>query len=604
MRRLVALTLAALCLHGAQAADERSEVPEVRIGVLAYKGSDAVQQDWSYVTRHLQASVPGIRFVLADYDQAGLTRAVQSQSIAFAITSSGHYVALEHSDGASRIATLESPWTDSPRQAIGSAIVVRNASPLHDLADLAGKNVMAVAPDAFGGYQIAARELLEAGIDPAHDFSSLRYSGFPSQQIVEAVRSGRMDAGIVRTCLLEQMVTRGEVQADELRVITTRPIPGFRCASSSRLYPDWPFVALRQTPPALAKKVALALLAMPRTSEGYSWTVPSDYQIVDELFRELRIGPYAYLNKLTFETALRRYWGWMLLVLALLVAWAVHTVRVEYLVSRRTEQLRAAQHQQRALEEQARQRQATLDHTARLAILGEMASAIAHELNQPLAAIGNFARGMARRIAAGRLDAAPLLDGAQEIATQSERAGAIIRHIRAMAQKRPAHSTPFALALAVEQAVALFCAAHPQANISWRHDAASPDPRVLADPQQVQQVLLNLLKNALDAQVENDNPGHAIGVLLHRENGACTVAVRDAGCGLEAAQMARLFEPFFTTKTEGLGLGMSLSKSIIESFGGSLSAHANADAPGLTVWFRLPEDTGMEAHKENQEETP
>lgn len=603
MRRLVALALAIL-LSPAHAGTALPEVPEVKIGVLAYKGSDAVQQDWSYVTRHLQASIPGVRFVLADYDQAGLTRAVQAQAIAFAITSSGHYVALEHSDGASRIATLESPWTDSPRLAIGSAIVVRSASPLHDLADLAGKNVMAVAPDAFGGYQIAARELREAGIDPAHDFASLRYSGFPSQQIIDAVRAGRMDAGIVRTCLLEQMVARGEVQAGELRVITTRPIAGFRCATSSRLYPDWPFVALRQTPAALAKQVALALLAMPRTADGYSWTVPSDYQIVDALFRDLRIGPYAYLDKLTFETALRRYWGWMLLILALLVAWAVHTVRVEYLVSRRTEQLRAAQHQQRALEEQARQRQATLDHTARLAILGEMASAIAHELNQPLAAIGNFARGMARRIAAGRLDAAPLLDGAQEIATQSERAGAIIRHIRAMAQKRPAHSTPFALADAVEQAVALFRAAHPQASIDWRHGGAVLDARVLADPQQVQQVLLNLLKNALDAQSENGNPQHAIGVLLHRENGACTVAVRDAGCGLEAAQMARLFEPFFTTKAEGLGLGMSLSKSIIESFGGSLSAHANADAPGLTVWFRLPEDSAMHAGQEQYKETP
>ena len=603
MRRLVALALAIL-LSPAHAGTALPEVPEVKIGVLAYKGSDAVQQDWSYVTRHLQASIPGVRFVLADYDQAGLTRAVQAQAIAFAITSSGHYVALEHSDGASRIATLESPWTDSPRLAIGSAIVVRSTSPLHDLADLAGKNVMAVAPDAFGGYQIAARELREAGIDPAHDFASLRYSGFPSQQIIDAVRAGRMDAGIVRTCLLEQMVVRGEVQAGELRVITTRPIAGFRCATSSRLYPDWPFVALRQTPAALAQQVALALLAMPRTADGYSWTVPSDYQIVDALFRDLRIGPYAYLDKLTFETALRRYWGWMLLVLALLVAWAVHTVRVEYLVSRRTEQLRAAQRQQRALEEQARQRQATLDHTARLAILGEMASAIAHELNQPLAAIGNFARGMARRIAAGRLDAAPLLDGAQEIATQSERAGAIIRHIRAMAQKRPAHSTAFALADAVEQAVALFRAAHPQASIDWRHGGPALDARVLADPQQVQQVLLNLLKNALDAQSENGNPQHAIGVLLHRENGACTVAVRDAGCGLEAAQMARLFEPFFTTKAEGLGLGMSLSKSIIESFGGSLSAHANADAPGLTVWFRLPEDSAMHAGQEQYKETP
>ena len=169
MRRFLLFALTALCLLGAQAADELPEVPEVRIGVLAYKGADAVQQDWSYVTRHLQASIPGIRFILADYDQAGLTRAVQSQAIAFAITSSGHYVALEHSDGASRIATLESPWTDSPRQAIGSAIVVRSASPLHDLADLAGKNVMAVAPDAFGGY-------LGGQIDLRFHFENWKYA--------------------------------------------------------------------------------------------------------------------------------------------------------------------------------------------------------------------------------------------------------------------------------------------------------------------------------------------------------------------------------------------------------------------------------------------
>lgn len=580
MRRLFFLAVFTLAASFASAAD----LPEIRIGVLAYKGADAVRQDWSYVTRHLQASIPGVRFVLADYDQAGLTRAVHTQAIDFAITSSGHYVALEHSDGASRIATLESPWTDSPRRAIGSAIIVRQSAPLHDLADLKGKNVMAVAPDAFGGYQIAARELQEAGLDPARDFASLRYSGFPSQQIIAAVRSGAADAGIVRTCLLEQMVAQGQLPAAELRVITTRPIAGFRCATSSRLYPDWPFVTLRQTPPALAKQVAQALLAMPRTAQGYSWTVPSDYQIVDELFHELRIGPYAYLNQLTFDAALERYWGWMLLLLALLVAWAIHTVRVEYLVSQRTQQLRT-------LQEQARQHQATLDHTARLAMLGEMASAIAHELNQPLAAIGNFARGMVRRIEAGRLEQTPLIDGAQEIAAQSERAGGIIRHIRAMAQKRPTQSTAFVLSDAVEQAIILFRITHPHAQIIAETKAQA---QVQADPQQVQQVLLNLLKNALDAQVENGNPGHTIGVQLQHANDACTVSVRDAGCGLDEAHFPRLFEPFFTTKAEGLGLGMSLSKSIIESFGGVLSAQTNGDGSGLTVWFRLPAAPRME----------
>ncbi|KVW90698.1 hypothetical protein ABW22_16370, partial [Thiobacillus denitrificans] len=120
------------------------------------------------------------------------------------------------------------------------------------------------------------------------------------------------------------------------RVLAPIDIRGLPCQTSSRLYPDWPIAALRHTPAELSRQVAIALLRMPRTAEGYSWTIPSDYQVVGELFQELRIGPYAYLRLWTFEGVLRRYWGWMLLILALLVTWAVHTVRVEYLVSQRT----------------------------------------------------------------------------------------------------------------------------------------------------------------------------------------------------------------------------------------------------------------------------
>ena len=121
----------------------------VRVGVLAYKGADAVQQDWSHVRNWLDATIAGHRFILLDFDQAGLTRAVHEQTVDFALTSSGHYVALEHSDGASRIATLESPWALSPRQSTGSAIVVRADAQMRTLADLAGKHVLAVDPDAF-----------------------------------------------------------------------------------------------------------------------------------------------------------------------------------------------------------------------------------------------------------------------------------------------------------------------------------------------------------------------------------------------------------------------------------------------------------------------
>lgn len=586
--RLGVFLMGVVLLLQASLADA-SNATTVRIGVLAYKGAEAVQEDWSYVRNWLVATIPGHRFILLDFDQAGLTRAVHERTIDFVITSSGHYVALEHSDGASRIATIESPWALSPRQSIGSAIVVRNDARLHTLADLAGKHVLAVDPDAFGGYQIAARELLEAGVDPEHDLANLQFTGFPVQKIVYAVHAGRADAGIIRTCLLEQMIRSGEIGAGELRVLAPIATQGFQCQTSSRLYPDWPIAALRHTPAELSKQVAIALLAMPRTADGYSWAVPADYQVVDELFRELKIGPYAYLRQWTFEGVLRRYWGWMLLILALLVVWAVHTVRVEHLVSQRTRALRDAQEEQRRMAEEAHMRQATLDHTARLAILGEMASAIAHELNQPLAAIRNFARGMARRITAGRLEPAPLLDGTNEIVTQSERAASIIRNIRAFAQKRASEQKSVDLIAVLGEAIALFTGTHPQARVIWQPDATQP-AKVMADPVKIQQVMLNLLKNALDAQQTAGHAQEPIEVRFRVEASAYLITVRDSGCGLKPEQFARLFEPFFTTKPEGLGLGLSLSKSIIESLGGTLSAMANDDNPGLAVWFSLPRE--------------
>lgn len=573
-------------------AGANNAVATVRIGVLAYKGADAVQQDWSHIRTWLDAAIPGRRFTLLDFDQAGLTRAVHEQSIDFVITSSGHYVALEHSDGASRIATIESPWALSPRQSIGSAIVVRADGPVHALADLAGKHMLAVDPQAFGGYQIAQRELLEAGVDPESDLASLQFTGFPIQKIVHAVRAGRADAGIIRVCLLEQMIRSGEIKAGQLRVLAPVAGAGKACQSSSRLYPDWPIAALRHTRAQLSKEVAIALLRMPRTADGYSWAVPADYQVVDQLFREIKVGPYAYLRLWTVEGLLRRYWGWLLLLFALLAAWSVHTVRVEHLVSQRTRALRAAQEQQCRMSEEALVRQATLDHAARLAILGEMASAIAHELNQPLAAIGNFARGMARRITAGRLEPAPLLQGTDEIVVQSERAANIIRNIRTFAKKRAFERKPVDLMPVLDDAIALFASTHPEARMIWRSATAAGPATVMADPLQIQQVMLNLLKNALDAQHTAGHAYEAIEVQFRAEARSYLVTVKDCGCGLPAEQFARLFEPFFTTKPEGLGLGLSLSKGIIESLGGTLSAVANDNNAGLAVCFCLPADEG------------
>ena len=579
---LASLLFAPVCVADAGAA------PPVRIGVLAFKGSKEMTQDWDHLASWLESRIPERRFILLPFDQNALTAAVQSRAIDFILTNSGHYIALEHGEGANRIATLESPQALSPSQSIGSAIIVRKEAQIRTLSDLAGKRVEAVAADAFGGYLIAARELLRAGIDPQRDFAQLRFIGFPIQDIVQDVRNGRADAGIVRTCLLEDLILQGEVGPAELRVLAPIATPGFRCATSSRLYPDWPIAALPHTPPALSKQVALALLSMPRTADGYGWSVPSDYQSVDQLFSELKIGPYEGMREWTLERMARRYWGWLLFACCLLAAWIAHTIRVRYLINQRTRELHDAQTEHLRMEAEARQRQATLDHTARLAILGEMASAIAHELNQPLAAIRNFAHGMTRRINGGRMEPAPLLSAADEIALQSERAAGIIRDIRSFASKRVSEQRDFDLLTALGEAIAMFTAAHPQARLVWRSAAPDEGTPVLGNPLQIQQVMLNLLKNALDAQQAAGRAHAPIALSLERDERGWRVEVRDCGCGLQPGQFERLFEPFFTTKPDGFGLGLSLSKSIIENMGGTLSASPNIDQPGLSVFFRLP----------------
>ncbi|MHB1144595.1 MAG: sensor histidine kinase [Thiobacillus sp.] len=564
--------------------------PPVRIGVLAFLGAEIAVPTWSPLVAQLEAALPERRFVLAYYDVAGLRQAVQQQALDFVITNSGQYTALESEFGVSRIATLDSPGVPSPSQAIGSAVIVRaDRRDLNALADLKGKRVAAVGEDAFGGFQVAWREFRRQGVEP-EDFTHLDFVGFPMQRIVTAVARSQADAGIVRACLLEELARDGAIRLADFKVLSPRRVEGFACGLSSELYPDWPLATLRHTDPHLAKAVATALLSMPASATGHAWTVPADYQTVHELFRDLQIGPYAYLRETTLQALARRYWPFLLLFFAALAGWVVHAVRVEQQVHARTAALRQALAQRDAAEAGMRAHQEQFDHLSRLSILGELSGTLAHELNQPLAAIANYAQSLMRRLDSGRYTPDILAEASREIAAQAERAGGIVRRIRAFARKRAAVRERRPLADMVREAAALFGGMLPGAPRIDIADRLPPGTLVEADALQVEQVLLNLLKNAADAMQELPPDARAIDVTLAREGRTYRIAIRDHGVGLAPASAQHLFEPFFTTKPDGMGLGLSICKTIVEAHGGRLWAEANAGAPGMTFIFTLPAD--------------
>ena len=585
MPPLIRFFLAALALAASALSSATSPGKPVRVGVLAFLGADAAVEEWTPVLRRLQATLPGFTPELHQLDHAGLREAAQRGELDFVITNPGHYVELEASLGASRILTLDVGGERPPQRALGSAVIVPQASALQGLEDLRGRRLAIVGRGGFGGYQLVWGELDALGIEPEVDLAALHEVGFPMGGVVDAIDAGLADAGVLRSCLLEQHPD----WAARFRVLSPRDEAGFPCATSTPLYPDWPLAALRHTPPELSRTVAIALLGMRAERDGLAWSVPADYQSVHALFRRLEIGPYAYLRAPTLMVLAERYWPWVGGFALLILGWILYTVRVEYLVQTRTAALRDALAAREAMEARMRGAQEQAEHLSRLSVLGELSGTLAHELNQPLAAIANYANSLVRRADNQRLTEAAVREAAGEIAGQAERAAGILGRIRAFARKRTASRERVAPRELVDEAVTLFRGMLAHAPPVAVDDALPPGLHIEVDRLQIQQVLLNLLKNAWDASRGLPAERQRIDIRLETAAGSLHIRVRDYGSGLDETARAQLFESFFTTKADGLGLGLSICRSIAEAHGGRLAV-ATSDTATDTAPDAPPHD--------------
>lgn len=559
------------------------DMAPVRIGVLAYRGTGEELSNWDALSAQLAAAIPDRSFEVRSLAGPALREAVQSDELEFVITNSSQYVALNAEFGIQRIATVMLREALSSRQSLGSVVLtLASRDDLTQLTDLRGMRIAAVAPDAFGGYLVAAREFLRVGVDLEAGDARLLFVGFPMRQAIEAVTSGRADAAIIRTCLLEQLAAKDMLHPAEYKVVAPLPTPGFPCATSTPLYPDWPIAAARGVDRQLAKDVAMALLSLPPSPTGLTWDVPADYQPVSELYREMMLGPYADLRTSTFQGVLKNHRLFLLMIFLFLVGGIIHAVRVEYLVRRRTTELRAAQ-------AQARDLQRKTEHMARLSILGEMSGTLAHELNQPLTTIATYAQGMERRCATGHVDTALVVESLREIFAQTERAAGVIRRVRNFAGKRTAAREVRLITDTVREAINLLDTLLPGLPPVVMDGHLPPGTLVEADHLQLQQVLLNLLKNAAEAMRDLPINRRITTLVLARGDNHLTIEVADRGPPVAAATLTHLFDPFFTTKSDGLGLGLAICKSIVEAHGGRLQVKSRQPPPGLAFYFSLPD---------------
>ncbi len=560
--------------------------PTKRIGVLDVLGAKHTLARWAATIEGLEQAFPDITFEVEALDINGLDEALSENRLDFVITNPGNYAELEYRHHISRIAMVQRG------QPVASTLVT--TSDFTSMEDLVGKKLAVVSKDAFGGFHVIISEMDKTNPSLPRRIEVME-TGYPMNLVAEAVLDGKADAAVLRTCTLELLQQQDPARYNSLRAFALRQDQPTDCAISSPIFPNWPFAKTPKTDAAFAKQVAVTLLSI---EQGNFWTVPLDYQSVHDVLRQLQIGPYERTSPISLRELVEDHGEWLILLAGALILWAIYSVRIETLVRKRTlalnetnEKLLLEMDRRKRAEEAERQHLRELEHVARLSILGEMASSIAHELNQPLAAISNYAQGCLLRLKANKFSADDMTLAANEIAQQTDRAAEVIKRIRAFVRKKDTKQVPVNVADLIADCAAVYEASANRAGVKVVVDIAEDLPLLTVDPIQIQQVLLNLVQNAIDAM--SDVPAERRKAFLvarryHDGTDGVSISVRDFGHGMSAEDLGHFAEAFYTTKAEGIGLGLALSRSILEAHGGSMRAESPQDGVGLEVAIWLP----------------
>ncbi len=255
---------------------------------------------------------------------------------------------------------------------------------------------------------------------------------------------------------------------------------------------------------------------------------------------------------------------------------------------RRAQEALRETEKRRHIEDQVRQRQAELAHALRISTVGELASGLAHELNQPLSAIANGVEACARYVRSGKTTSKKLLALLDNASGEALRAGGIVEHLRHFVEKGKPQLARVDIREIARNVPHLLGREIQQLHVTLRLELPPRPLPIYADRIQIEQVIVNLMQNAIDALRSVPRGRREIRLRVRAGKGIAEVAVRDTGRGSAAAK-EHMFEPFFTTKPTGMGMGLAISRSVIEAHAGRIWVERGPDGgPGTTVAFTLP----------------
>ncbi|MFH2066352.1 MAG: response regulator [Pseudomonadota bacterium] len=574
----------------------------VRIGVLAKMSVQECLEEWQPTAQYLEGSIQGLHFEIVPLPYDRIYAAVKSGSVDFILANPSFYVELERWYGANRIATLKNRCSNGICKSYGGVIFrLKRRTDIATWEDLKGKRFMAANEFSLGGWRIVWRELKEREIDPYRDFRTLRF-GLTHEEVVLAVSSGQVDAGSVRTDILEQLAAEGKIHLNDFSILDRAtpekdPMP-FLCSTS--LYPEWPMAKMQLTPDDLAEKVTIALLQMApdslaaKAARYAGWTIPANYQTVHECLRFLKVGPYENLGKISVRDVIQSYWRWLLAAALACIGSAVSVAVILRLNRKIRDSHRRLKDEiavRRKTDEALKDAKEIAEAATRAK--SEFLANMSHEIRTPMNGV----------IAAAELVMGETLPPKVEryvkiIHTSAHSLLGLINDIldfsKIEAGKMSMDAKPFMLDEVLDRVVNLFFNSASEKGIELLVDIHSETPRALiGDPMRLQQILTNLVGNSVKF---TENGGFILIVVkitdASSQNVELQFQVQDTGVGIPSSYLERLFQPFTqadasdTRRYEGTGLGLSICKRLVEMMAGRIWVESTVGS-GSTFYFTI-----------------
>lgn len=546
----------------------------IHLGILNTSGNEAENVLYAETASVLKEKLKPKDVEISTYDLPGLEKAIAEGKLDFFISNPGFYVSTRQKLDTTVLASQSNQFFGRPDRSLGSAFVVpQQNSHIFSLQDLKGKSVCAVAPNAYGGLYIALGELNRRGFDTDKFFSSIHYSGYPMPKVLEDLKAGKCEAAIVRTCLLEELSSSGQIKGNEFRVIEPRSASSKEyCIRSSELYPGWVFATTKNTSEALRKETTKILFSLPAV-QGNEWSVPRNFAELDNLYRNLKVGHYEYLRNWDWKEFIRNYWSIILIVFIVMIAVFLHNLILKQQVERRTERLRQTMKEKMAEHQAAVSANRHLHDMEKINLVGMLSSMIAHELRQPLTVIRNYSEGLKDILHSPHYDTKDLEEALKVVDEQSIRASSIIEHMRGLIKGKESKVREIDLNSLVPSIIETYQELGGKYKVNLVTSDKAPIT-VNVDSTQLEIVLLNLLNNASEAITQQEAKPN-ITVEITSENGEASISVRNEGFLEHRESFNNLFAVKNSTKANGLGLGLAIAARVIERWGGKLSIRQN-----------------------------